>query len=226
MSSRSLERQPKLDISNNMRCLSRDRALIRDRRSQIATKAVQILVKNGYEQTTVPQIAEACGMAVGTLYRYIGTKQDILYLVIEHALKETTRLTNDRIRPLIDHNDATEALRIALRLIAKLVDDIQDFTLFVYAETKRLSPAYQERILNLERKEVSLIEELLRKGCATGHFEIEDITIVAHNIIVTMQMWAVRRWFFRGRYSLEQYTEKQSELILRQIQKRKNCEIL
>jgi hypothetical protein len=40
---------------------------------------------------------------------------------------------------------------------------------------------------------------------------------MAHNIMVLGEMWVFRRWTLKRDYSLEEYTEKQTALLLREI---------
>ncbi len=54
-----------------------------DRREQIRHGAVEVMAAHGYHQATTRMIAEAAGVAVGTLYNYFGSKDEILAYIVE-----------------------------------------------------------------------------------------------------------------------------------------------
>lgn len=55
--------------------------LVNRRRRQIADAAVQLFIDNGFHKTTTRQIARKAGVSIGSLYEYIASKEDVLYLV-------------------------------------------------------------------------------------------------------------------------------------------------
>jgi hypothetical protein len=60
-------------------------------------------------------------------------------------------------------------------------------------------------------------EKLLLRGCNTGEFTIENVTIVANNIISAAHMWTLRNWLLAGAYSLDEYIQIQTDIILSSI---------
>jgi AcrR family transcriptional regulator len=51
---------------------------VRDKRQAILSAARDLFASQGYEETTIAEIARAAGMAVGTVYLYFQNKHDIL----------------------------------------------------------------------------------------------------------------------------------------------------
>lgn len=199
-----------------IRTYSKDDKLVASRREEIARLAARLLAKKGYEQTSVRKIANACDMATGTLYHYVGAKEDILYLVFEHGLSNYVEFL-ENVFASLDTVSPTEAFRRATEEYYRTVDRFQDSILFSYQEIKNLRPEARQPILDFEKRIVTAFEKLLARGCATGEFRIDDVRTVAHNIVILGQMWAVRRWFLRETYTLEEYIEEQVEFILKAI---------
>lgn len=50
--------------------------------------AVTLFKEKGFHRTTTREIAKAAGFSIGTLYEYIRTKEDILYLVCDFIYDE------------------------------------------------------------------------------------------------------------------------------------------
>jgi AcrR family transcriptional regulator len=51
---------------------------VRDKRQAILTAARELFASQGYEETTIAEIARAAGVAVGTVYLYFQNKHDVL----------------------------------------------------------------------------------------------------------------------------------------------------
>src|SRR5262245_32990884 len=98
----------------------KDKQLIELRRMEIVKAAVELFVRKGFHKTTVREIAQKFGMSVGTLYEYIRTKEDILYLVCDYIHTSVS----ERVRPSLETTGNTiERLRNAIRSYYVIVDE-------------------------------------------------------------------------------------------------------
>ena len=59
----------------------KNRKLVEKRRQQIIRGACDLFVRKGFHRTTTREIARECGLSIGTMYEYIQSKEDVLYLV-------------------------------------------------------------------------------------------------------------------------------------------------
>src|SRR5205085_11393735 len=84
-----------------------------ERQKQIVDAAAEIFCRQGYEQTSTQEIAEAVGMLKGSLYHYIASKEDILYAIVSDVHRGT-ELSIDRVRSL----EGTPLMRIRAFVIA------------------------------------------------------------------------------------------------------------
>ncbi|HHY73468.1 MAG TPA: TetR/AcrR family transcriptional regulator [Bacillus bacterium] len=70
-----------------------------DRRTTIIEKAIKLFVAKGYHSTSMQEIAEACGIAKGTLYNYFESKEDVMLSILkyysEKILVETEKIAKD-----------------------------------------------------------------------------------------------------------------------------------
>ena len=203
-------------IERTIRTYSDDEALVNLRRQQIAKSAVDIFSQKGYEHTTLYEIAKACSMAKGTLYHYVGAKQDILYLVIKYIMHEAADFAS-AIPSITTGLSATEGLSIAIRKYFEYVAGHEDIIIFLYRETVNLEAKFRKAVYQLEQKNATFYEGLIKKGIGTGEFHTEDVAMIAQNILVLGQMWAFRRWFLRKHCTLEEYITRQTNVILKII---------
>lgn len=194
----------------------KDKNLVEVRRREIVNAAVDLFVKKGFHKTTVREIARRFGMSVGTLYEYISTKEDILFLVCDYIHTSFS----SRIRPSLEiSSDNTETLKRAIRIYFQIADEMQDYIIFLYQETKSLPKDTQKYIFDAENEMTGLFEEILLKGMMDGSFTLDknETRLIAHNIMVLGQMWAFRRWVIQKNYTLERYIEIQTGVILSKI---------
>ena len=201
---------------NDIRTYSRNAELVSERREHIARSVAPLFVKQGYERTTIRDIARVCGMSMGHLYYYIGSKEDILGIMMDYDQHFYTDFVKQMIASY-DSLSPTDALIKVIDDLYRGMAGIPDFTRFFYQEMKNLQPDARKVIMDRERALMAEFERLLRRGCDTGEFVINDLTVVANNIIVTGHMWVLRRPLLARGYSLDNYIRCQTDNILKSI---------
>lgn len=190
--------------------------LINVRRQELVNAAVKLFVKKGFHKTTVREIAKEFGMSMGALYDYIRTKEDILFLVCDHIFKSVS----DKLQVSAGGKEnAKEKLKNAIRDYFIIIDSIQDYTLLLYQETKSLNRKDRNYVLSAEMELTKIFENILAQGIKEKTFNIDKHTakIVANNIMVQGQMWSFRRWVAQKNYSLNNYIQIQTDLIINAI---------
>ncbi len=191
----------------------KDKRLVEVRRREIVRAAVDLFIRKGFHKTTVREIAQKFGMSIGTLYEYIRTKEDILYLVCDYIHSNV----RDKVRPsLTVTGNSIDTLKKAIYTYFTIIHEMQDYVLFLYQETKSLSHEARKYIFRAEEEMTQIFEEILIQGVDEGSFSIDrrDVNIITHNIMVIGHMWAFRRWMLQKNYTLERYIETQTKLIL------------
>jgi len=205
-----------------IRTFSNDETLVDERRKQIIKCASTLFLKKGYDRTNMRDLGKALGMTIGGLYHYIGSKDDILHLVLDFT-KARNRITFQRIHQRVSKLRPTEALQKSVQMYLESVDEYQDMYNFLNHVIVILAPADRRIIFSNQTSETVYFERLLAKGIQTGEFKIDDPVIIAHDIVVMGNAWANRRWFLRKRYTLKQYTRRHIELIMKQIGADTSC---
>ena len=188
--------------------------LVERRRRQIADAAVQLFIKNGFHKTTTRQIAQSAGFSIGSLYEYITSKEDVLYLVCDSIHTEVERLV---VATTAKADGGRDVLSEVIREYFHVCNRMSDFILLIYQETRSLPPQWQKRVLENELRITGLFVEVLAGIAATGdlpNLDERTIEMAAHNISVLGHMWTFRRWFFGRHYSIEDYIKMQTDFII------------
>ncbi|WP_048601532.1 TetR/AcrR family transcriptional regulator [Rubeoparvulum massiliense] len=194
----------------------KDWQLIKKRREQLIEAAVQLMIVKGYHGTTTREIARAAGFSIGTLYEYIETKEDVLYLVCEHIHADV----EEQLQAIISDIPAGKAgLEQAIRQFITMMDQMSDQVLLIYQESKALPKEMLRYVLAKELCITKIFETFIQRVAMEGSLPItaETIPLMAHNIVVLGQMWAFRRWALRKQYSLESYIQEQTHFLIRSI---------
>ena len=61
----------------------KNKKLVEKRREQIVLAAIKLFAQKGFHKTSLRDLAEEAGISHGNFYDYIGTKQDIFFLIHE-----------------------------------------------------------------------------------------------------------------------------------------------
>ncbi|XXM72816.1 TetR/AcrR family transcriptional regulator [Lysinibacillus sphaericus] len=189
----------------------KDERLVEKRRDQMIRGAVSLFKQKGFHRTTTREIAKAAGFSIGTLYEYIRTKEDVLYLVCD-SIYEQVRLELEEL----DTDEGTvDGLKVGIAHYFQVMDRMQDEVLVMYQEAKSLSKDALPYVLRKELEMVAMVEKLIVRCVETGELELDEhhIHMLAQNVFVQGQMWGFRRWALQKRYSLQEYIDLQIELL-------------
>ena len=198
----------------------KDPDLLKERRLAVIEAAVKLFTAQGFHKTTTRRIAEEAGMGVGSLYEYVRSKEDILFLVTDHIhgqVEKRLKATLEQYRTNARTDDARAALVSAIAAYLAVCDDLTDDILLIYQESKSLPPASRRSMLEREVRIGAIFEEIINQGVKEGAFRADPgtVSMAAEDIVVLGHMWTFRRWRLAKRYDLVEYTRLQTGLILR-----------
>lgn len=201
-----------MDTKREVKSSVKDESLIEMRREQMMFAAVKLFKEKGFHRTTTREIAKTAGFSIGTLYEYIRTKEDILYLVCDGIYNEV----HNRLSDLAVKEGTIVALKSAIHQYYTLIDDMSDEFVVMYQESKSLPKDALQYVLGKELEMVSLFESILVSCDKSGELRIkqDEIKLAAHHIVVQGQMWAFRRWALSKEYSIDTYIQVQQNQLL------------
>jgi AcrR family transcriptional regulator len=162
----------------------RERKKIKLRRT-IQAEALRLFEAQGYEQTTVEQIAEAAETSTTTFYRYFPTKEDVVLYDDYDAIVEATIAGLPVGEPLADTFRAVAAA-VAAATEADQENNLARLSLI------GTSPVLDARHAGEERRSVALIARLLadRTARTADDFQVQLTAAAVMAVLFT----ASRRW--------------------------------
>ena len=172
--------------------------LVEKRHRQIAEAAKELFSKQGFHKTTMREISKASGIELSYMYKYISSKDDILFLFYMHIQR-----TYDHIyRSLAESTDKepVEQLEEMITFMLEATHKFRRELLTFYTEARHLKRDSLHAVLAKESEMISLLERLIKRGVQEGCFHTEDTFITANIIQHILVLESVRGWNFADKY--------------------------
>ncbi len=201
--------------TREIRTLSKNERLIQERRRQIVEGAFAVFLRKGFRATTLRDIAASCHLSEGAIYRYVGSKDDILRLICSNRARGREGL--EEVLAAAGDVSVTEALKACIRYHFQVGDYSREYNLFFNREIRCFSSEDRRMLLESQQGIINFFNDLLERGIHAGEFEMRSPLAVAHDILMFGHDWGLRRWYLAQHFTLEEYTDLHIELILKQI---------
>jgi len=133
---------------------------------EILEAACKVFARKGFSGATVDEIAEAAGLAKGTVYLYFRSKREI-YLA---ALKRGFTGLIDETRRNMEAAPTTAAkLKAFITTRLRYAEENRDFVAIYHAEFSNVGMAYLgKEFRHLYLQQARALEAVLREGCEQG----------------------------------------------------------
>jgi AcrR family transcriptional regulator len=185
-------------------------ALNNERLAEIYRTAAQIILRKGYDATSVNDIANAVGMTKAGLYHYINGKKELLFDIMNFGLDE---LEEEVVAPALALADAGARLRFIITSHAKLVTRGQGSITILVDEITALTPAQNRKITHRKREYFECLRGVLDQLEAEGRLQDVDTTTATFSLL-GMVNW-LSRWFSQdGKLTPEQVSEEIVKIAL------------
>jgi TetR/AcrR family transcriptional regulator, cholesterol catabolism regulator len=186
----------------------KNQALLLERRAQLVDVATRIMIAHGYNAVSVNELAEAAGMSIGSLYKYVRSKQDILLLVLDSIYSPVEAAIGESN----DDRDAVEVFRETFAAFLRAVHQRRRGMLLMYREFAELSLEFQQEFEERDREVFRRLEDLVRRGNEQGVWNA-DPRLAAMNLYAVSDAWTLKGWLMTD-LTIDQYVEDQTKLML------------
>jgi AcrR family transcriptional regulator len=190
---------------------TKDPELIRDRREQLIRAALEVFQEKGFHATTVRDIGRAAGLTQGTIYNYVRSKEDILFLVCDRVIAEYISRMEEAAAAT---GDPALRLREALRGVARVMVEQRSAILLVYHESHNLNRRSLHSLLARVQGWINQFEELVTD--ALGH-ELPSkakSSLLANIVTFLPTLIALRGWALPKDLTQDQYTDGLVEFMM------------
>ena len=166
----------------------------RERSEEVYRAALRLFREKGYHATSMQDIAAAVGLYKGSLYHYIGGKEDLLVQVFERAMGT---LLADVERIVADTSLGPSAqLRLIVQAhVACVSENLDALTVYLH-EFRALAGESLAKVRAQRDRYAQLVAETVGRGVRLGEFETADVGITTLGLL-GMCNW-VCQWYQPG----------------------------
>jgi AcrR family transcriptional regulator len=167
-----------------------DGDLIKSRRHQIFLAACRVLARKSFHEASVKEIALEAGIAAGSIYVYLKTKDDILFLIVESMVAEFTEML-PAIRARAENDPRRELIGL-MRAVVEVIDRYREAFAVLHHEVRYLldRPEYAEVSPRVSEQYGGPFAEVLRRGKRMGLFTFCDLRAAIYALQTLCSGWA------------------------------------
>jgi AcrR family transcriptional regulator len=190
----------------------KDPELVAQRSAEIVNVATRLFLENGFHKTSIRDIARACPFNLASLYMYVASKEDILFLVAQHLIDVKARAMAE---VTIDETEPAESFRTAFKAYCRIVHEYRRHIRLLYRELDVLSPPRREVVMASLSTVTNVFERIIRNGIQRGIFMDVDAKLVALDSLFMCHLWSMHARALRSIVQdLDRFADKQCEVLL------------
>lgn len=158
-------------------------------KNKIFNAAVELFLNQGYDQTTIEQIAEKADVAKGTFFIHFPTKSTVLFFLGEQRVSLIEEMLAEKLR---DIKSSREKIFSLLNVLAQVNEDSKEITALVIKEVFKTSEIDSEKE-SQDRLKILLVK-IFEEGQQQGEFERGFNAHDAADIIISIYFYTLFQW--------------------------------
>ncbi|NPV77810.1 MAG: TetR/AcrR family transcriptional regulator [Anaerolineae bacterium] len=162
-----------------------------ERKEKFLSAALKLFAANGVQQTSTAEIAKEAGAAVGTLFLYFPTKQDLIHALVIKISKEQAESIHARIEPSLSVRETFFAI-----WNGSLCWFLEHIEAFLYIQQIRDSGILAEAVVQESGKFFDYYYDAIQKGLAEGLIKPYPAELIGgilyQNIVAVMNLIRVQ----------------------------------
>jgi AcrR family transcriptional regulator len=181
-----------------------------ERLRQILERAARVICQQGFEATSMQEIAVACGLTKAGLYHHIKTKDALLLAIMNYGMDLFEELVLDRVAGIAD---PLERLRATMARNVELVtqDASKEVTIILH-EHQTLTGAAQLEINARKKRYVHFLEGAFREAIERGQIRPVEPTLAAFSFLGVV-LWTYKWYRADGRLTPAQLGDGMIDLF-------------
>ncbi len=156
---------------------------LNQRRHQVFDASISLFLSNGFQETTMREIAEAARMGKSTLYDYFKTKDEILISFVEDAIEDLMVQAQQIVR---QDTPVIERLHQLLHAHLEYLMSNKEIYVRLTYEVQRLALDSQQRIQVRRHAYQDLICRLIEEAVQEGVFRPVDPLLATRTILALL----------------------------------------
>ena len=177
-------------MTEALKLQNHDDPLVKARKRQIFLAACRVLARKSFHQATVKEMALEAGLAAGSIYVYLQSKDDILLLLAESMIAELLEAL-PALRAQTKGDPRRELLAI-MRASLDVIDRYREAFAVLNHEVRYLArrPQYRTALNQITSGYKGALADALERGREMGVIRFESIPTVVEAIHMLCSGWA------------------------------------
>jgi AcrR family transcriptional regulator len=198
--------------SRHIKTTTKNDGLVRERRELLVQAAIQVFLEKGFHKATVRDIGRAAKMTQGTIYNYVRSKDDILYMVCDRIVSEY----QSQARKALDTSHGpTDRVRSAVHAVSAVMYRHRREILLIYQDSHLLEPRSLRVILARVEEFIGMFEQLITGAARELKIALPFPHFSANILTFLPVMIALRGWSLRKELSQDQVVDQITEFLVR-----------
>jgi AcrR family transcriptional regulator len=164
------------------------------RRAEMVQVAARLFSERGYHGTSIQHLADALGLQKGSLYSHIGSKEELLFDVVNDGA--------DRFLERGEHAMAMESMatvklrRLLVGHVETAIEHLDAATVFLN-EWRYLSEGRRDIVTMKRDRYENIVRAIIEEGIAAGEFRDDANVRFAARLVLSAGNWTYA-WFKPG----------------------------
>jgi AcrR family transcriptional regulator len=186
-----------------------------DKQVQIIETAEKLFADNGFDGTSVRDIAEEAGVNVAMISYYFGSKEKLLHALFIYRAEGTTQVLEGMLQ-----NKELDPLQKVNVMIDYFIDKFHNQHCFhkimMREQVANQKNATSEMIQDFKKRNQQLVKQLIQEGQKSGDFNKNiDVPILMATLIGTVSNLVTTQHFYREINNLQNMPDEQFQKLIR-----------
>ena len=186
-----------------------------EKRGHILKIAEALFAQNGFNGTSVRDIAEAANVNISMISYYFGSKEGLMQALFQ----EQTRSVIPKMEQLVNNETLTPWQKLDILVddyVQKAIHKIRFHKIMLNAQMVEKDPVIMDLLNQLRMKNMELIQRLISEGQDKGVFKKDvDAVLILYTMIGTVTQTFVNLEFYKKYYGLDSLPEEEVEEVVK-----------
>lgn len=180
------------------------------RRTELIEVATKMFLERGFHNTSIRDIVRACSFNVASLYMYVSSKEDILYLVAQDLMNNIAQRLSETV---LDPDSPERSLEIGFASYCQIVSRFRRPIRLLYREVGFLPSEPRANVIATVSSVISYFETIVAKGIDAGVFRSVPARLAGLDVMFIAHMIALHTREVRAVGDLDAYINYQLDSI-------------
>ena len=156
----------------------------------IAKVSTTLFATRGYQNTTIEQIARESGYAVGTIYLYFDSKEEVLSTILTDFVEA---FVDNKMPSINKIEDPVERFRLIIRMFLEATEENPERAWVLATELRKViradSVIYRGEMQKLFSIITAALKDLQKVGLIHNDIDLNHHTLMIHGTIETLGLY-------------------------------------